>query len=331
MTTEALKRKKYKKRKTRLSYGPRGLETLRLCFQCGGVTPRQHARFFDVNIRNSYRLLSSLGDQRLLESAPIQTNGRPRDFHHLSKANASRAIAIAGHEAGLGERLAKEHYRFHGLPQNVEHAHARNEFYLSVLEASREEGSAADVPLWEMWGESLRGFPLRGSKKVEKVFPDGQFEVGFDSELSCRYYLEYESRSRPGEVLRKLDGYGAHFSRCLKEDGGNVQDWLRPVVFLFKQNSTAVHIVRVLTGARLAKAPELGRFRAWQRDAGMRGLHAGRLILVGSLEDIGRRGVFDSKFGALEKYPGDASVADLRAAAKEVSGVVTRARRGASR
>ena len=329
-TSEKTKpKKKYKRRKTKLSYGPRGLETLRLCFQIGGITPQQHSRFFDVNIRNSYRLLSSLVDQRLLESAPIMTAGRPRDFHYLSKAHASRGILLGGHEAGLRERRAREQHKLHGLPMHVEHAHARNQFYLSVLEASRASG--IEVPLWSMWGESFQGFPLLGSKKAERTYLDGQFEVGFDSELSCRYYLEYESRSRPREVLRKLDGYGAHFSQCLKEDAKNVRDWLRPVLFFFPRNSTMKHLSFTAAGAIRASAPELKRYLSWQRAASMAGIFAGRLVTFGSLEDVDRRGAFNSKFGALDKYPDGKPGTDLRGAAKEFSEAVARATGGGSR
>ena len=334
MTTETPKKtkpKKYRKRKTRLSYGPRGLETLRLAYQVGGFTAVQHSRFFDTPIRNSYKLLASLSDHRLLESAPIQTPGRPRDFCFLSKSNSGRAIAIAGHEAGLGERRAKEQYKLHQLPQHVEHAHTRNEFYLELLETSREEGSVANFHLWNLWGEAFGEFPLRGSRRSEKTYPDGHYEVGFDSELSCRYYLEYESRSRPGEVLRKLDGYGAHFSQCLKEDAKNVRDWLRPVLFLFPRDSTMKHLSFTAAGAIRASAPELQRYLSWQRTAAKRGIHAGRLILFGSLEDVARRGAFAAKTSVLQPYPDGKPGTDLRGVAKEFSEAVARVKGDGSR
>ena len=300
MTTETSKPKTRRRKKQKLSYGPRGLETLRLCFQLGGVTTHQHARFFSIAHGSSYGILSSLAHQKLVETAPIMTRGRPRDFYFLSKSNASRAVAIGGHETGLRERQAKEQYSLHQLPQAVEHAHARIQFYLELLEASREESPVADVPLWEMWGESFRGFPLCGTKK--KIFPDGQFEVRFDSELSCRYYLEYESRSRPGEVLRKLDSYGAHFSRRMKDDEDAIGDWLRPVIFLFPQSSTAIHVARTISEATRAKAPELKQYLSWRRLAKNKDINAGRLVLFANMETLQGRGALGVEYAALEGY-----------------------------
>ena len=325
MTTKTSKPKKYKKRKTKLSYGPRGLETLRLCFQVGGMTPQQHARFFATNIRNSYRLLSSLSDQRLLESAPVQTGGRPRDFCFLGKANASRGVVLGGHEAGMGESRAKENYRFHGLPQNVEHSHMRNEFYLSLLEASREESSVADVRLWDMWGE----FPLRGTKRGEKTFPDGVFDVRYGEDLAARYLVEYESRSRPGEVLRKLDAYGAHFSRCLKEDKDSIEGWLRPVIFLFSQSSTATHVMKRVADAEAKKESTLSRYLAWREAATKSNIVAGRLVLFASLETLEARGALSLEYTPLTGYlpedegVGDDVVVDLETVADEVAEVLS--------
>ncbi len=307
MTTETPKKtkpkKKYKKRKTKLSYGPRGLETLRLCFQCGGATPQQHSRFLDTNIRNSYRILSSLADQRLLESAPVQTNGRPRDFHFLSKANAGRGIALGGYEAGLEERRAKKQYKLPQLPQHVEHRHTLNEVYLLLLEASRTSG--IEVPLWSMWAESFRGFPLHSAKKSEAIYPDGVFEVQFGGGLTCRYLIEYESRSRPDHVLQKLDAYGAHFARLLKENPDNMSDWLRPLIFLFSRHSTALHVAKTVSGATIAKAPELSRYMAWRAAASKRGINAGQLILFASLETLEARSALGIEYVALEKYEDD--------------------------
>ena len=276
-------------------------------------------------MKYSYRTLGSLSDQRLLESGPVQTAGRPRDFHYLSKANASRGIVLGGHEAGLGERRSKEQYGLHGLPAHVEHAHARNGLYLALAEAARRKDSGAEIPMWGLWAESHPDSPLHAAKKSEKVYPDGLFEVRFEG-LACRYYLEFESRSRPGYVLSKLDSYGAHFRRLLKEDGGGMEGWLRPLIFLFPESSTAVHMANVVSGAVRADAPELQRYLAWRGAAAKKGIRAGRLVLFASMETITARGALGVEYAASERYPesqegvgAGGGVVDLEAVAEEVA------------
>ena len=141
-------------RKQKLSYGPRGRDTLKMAFQLGGFTVYQHARFFRTTRSNSYRILSSLACQRLLETAPIMTRGRPRDFYFLSKSHASRAIQVAAHELSFSEERAKVQYRLVGLPATAEHAHTRNEFYLSLRKAAGKLG--VEVALYGTWGRVLQ-------------------------------------------------------------------------------------------------------------------------------------------------------------------------------
>ena len=329
MTTSMTKRT-YKRKKTRMGFGSNGWATLKLCYQLGGLTAEQHARIFETeNVRNSYRILGNLADQRLLEQAPVQTGGRPKDFHFLSKANGSRGILLGGYEADIKQRDVLPGYKRFQLPQAVEHRHSLNSYLLGLREAAADDPDV-EVLLEGLWGESNPAFPLRGAvtKKsdralYEKIYPDGIFEVRFSEGLDCRYYLEFESRSRPSHVLEKLDAYAAHFQRLLKEDPEDIRDWLRPLIFLFSRDSTAVHVARTLVGAQKANAPELQRFFGFQRVALRKGIHAGRLVMFASLEDIDRRGVFKSKPGVLEKYPDDSSVAGLREVAGEVARVTT--------
>ena len=327
MTT--ITKRTFKRKKTRMGFGSNGWRTLKLCYQLGGLTAEQHARFFGSgNVRNSYRILGNLADQRLLEQAPIQTGGRPRDFNFLSKANASRGITLGGYEAGVRQRDVLPGYKRFQLPAACEHRHALNNYLLSLREAA-DAAPGVEIPEDEMWGESFREFPLKGEATpksdrsnarlvYEEIYPDGIFTARF-GDLDCRYYLEYESRSRPGHVLAKIDAYGAHFRRLLKEDSENVRDWYRPLLFLFPRDSTMKHLTFTAAGAIRASAPELKRYLSWVRAARTKGIHAGRLVVFGSLEDVNRRGPFSSKKVALGKYPDDAPGTDLRGVAKEFS------------
>ena len=338
--TQALTKRTFKKKRTRMGFGTNGWRTLKLAYQVGGFTAFQHARFFGVPVQKSYRILSSLSTQKLMEQAPVQTLGRPRDFNYLSKANASRGILLGGYEADVRQHEVLAGYKRFQLPEAVEHRHSLNQYLLSLREAAAEDPDI-EVPLEFLWGESNSAFPLRGEAQksdhtsarmsYEKTYPDGILTARFGEDLSARYYLEYESRSRPGHVLEKIDSYGAHFRRLLKEDGDNVRDWLRPLLFLFPRNSTMKHLSFAATGAVRADAPELKRYLAWRRAAQKKGIHAGRLVMFSSLEDINLRGAFASKSSVLDKYPDGAPGADLRGAARELSETVTRVVGGGSR
>lgn len=338
MTTSITKRT-YKKKKTRMGFGSNGWATLKLAYQVGGFTAEQHARFFETeNVRNSYRILANLSEQRLLEQAPVQTRGRPKDFHFLSKANGSRGVLLGGYEAGVRERAVLPGYKRFQLPATVEHRHALNEHLLGLREAAADDPDV-EVPLEGLRGESHPGFPLLGEAATrsnrsnartvyERIYPDGLFEVGFGEGLTCRYLLEYESRSRPSHVFGKLDSYGAHFSRLLDEDGDSMEGWLRPVVFLFPASSTAAHVANTVSEAARAAAPELRRFIGWTQAAANSGFYAGRLVLFAALEDLGDDPL-GVRYRALTAYPEDRPGVsegrlrvDMEAVAEEVAEVL---------
>lgn len=339
--TQTITKRTYKRKKTRMGFGLNGWKTLRLAYQVGGFPAEQHARFFGTdNVRNSYRILSSLSEQRLIEQAPVQTRGRPKDFNYLSKANASRGVLLGGYEAGVRQREVLAGYKRFQLPQTVEHRHSLNEFLLSLREAAANDPEV-EVPLESMWGESYPGFPLRGEATArsdrsnarliyERIYPDSVFEVDYGEGLACRYLVEYESRSRPSHVLAKLDSYGAHFHRLLKENDRPIHDWLRPIIFLFPQGSTTVHVAQVVADAIRAEAPGLARFMTWWKAGAKKGVKAGRLVMFASLEDLQAHGALSARYGVLQKYPEDVlgvaknrTQVSLEAVAEEIDEVVS--------
>lgn len=342
--TQALTRRTYKRKRTRMGFGSQGWAILKLAYQIGGFTAFQHSRLLGIPVQKSYRVLANLSEQKLLEQAPIQTPGRPRDFNYLSKANGSRGILLGGYEAGVRERLVLPGYKRFQLPAAVEHRHAINEYFLSVREAADDDPDV-EVPLESMRGESHPGFPLLGEAQKksdrsnarvvhEKIYPDGLFEVRFAEGPACRYLIEYESRSRPPHVLAKLDSYGAHFSRLHKEDGENMGKWLRPLIFLFPRRATRDTAIKHVLKAISEKDAELERFFGWARAAADSGFYAGRLTLFASLEDL-EGDSLGTRYRALMKYPEDKPgisedrlSADLEAVAEEVDEVVSEGEEG---
>ena len=113
MTTKTSKPKTRRRKKQKLSYGPRGLETLRLCFQLGGVTTHQHASFFSIAQGSSYGILSSLDGKQIpvgtAEILPALVFPRSRcadKFDALVGQFLSRRVEVVDLERDRGRSVA---------------------------------------------------------------------------------------------------------------------------------------------------------------------------------------------------------------------------------
>ena len=318
---EKLARGPYRKRPT-MSFGERGYEALELAFRLGGFTPAQHARFVGVDGRRSRRILAPLSQYKLTEQAPIPTPGRSALFHHLSKKDAGKAIVMAAQRAGVKEREAGDQYKLFQLPGRAEHHHERNEFYLSLLEATAADGGA-EVPLSEMWGESYPEFPLRGEGRpraqerenarmvYERIYPDGIFTLRWPG-LEQRFLVEIERRTRSAKVISKLDG---HAGRWLRLQGTGVPplgfERFWPLLFLLPTRRRAVAMRDRVREAVLAKSVEVSRWVALVarlKEIGA-AAPAGGFVLFASMEDVGTvgaaGGVPGSMWMPLVDYPPD--------------------------
>ena len=296
---EKLVRGPYRKRPT-MSFGERGYEALELAFKLGGFTPAQHARFVGVDGRRSRRILAPLSRYRLTEQAPIPTPGRSALFHHLSKKDAGKAIVMAAQRTGMKEREAGGQYKLFQLPGRAEHHHERNEFYLSLLEASAMDGGV-EVPLSEMWGESYLEFPLRGEGRprtqerenarmvYELLHPDGIFTVRWSYGLEQQFLVEIERRTRSEKVMSKLDGHAGRWLRLQKDEPPLSFPGLYPLLFLLPTRRRAEQMRNRIRRETSGEGVALDRYRKLRVLLKERGVSPGWFVLFASSEEAKER------------------------------------------
>ena len=321
-------------------------------YRLGGLTAPQLADLIGISDPAASRTLKTLERSRLAEQNAVKAwwhpnSGRPRSFYYLSSRDSGRGVTYGAYLAGEeNERRARASYKLAQLPARAAHASLRNEFYLllrdDVGSFETEEGEEPlDVPVADLWSETHEDFPLLDSgtvlharknarTKFGRIYPDGYFTVDFSAARSCRYLLEVETQSRTRKLLAKLDGYGSHYHRRLREDGGAMPDWLSPVVFLFRTPSTAEHAREAVSEAIGDGSPALSRYLGFRDVASIsRGLRIDRLVLFANLEELKEGGALGGGYRALEPYPeGRGGVSaerlrvDLEAAAEELERVL---------
>lgn len=159
--------------------------------------------------------------------------GSGERWYYLSDRAAGRAIQVAAEAAGderTKDRIRKAHEQLK-QPGHAEHALARNDYLLSLLDdaeriCERAGNEVVRVPREELWGESCPEYPLYGkriqqdaagekvpaehlakwSPRYELVTPDGRFMVEWPDpllDLSCAFDVEVEMAARIGTTGRK--------------------------------------------------------------------------------------------------------------------------------
>lgn len=341
---------------SRISVGAHGEAALELLYRLGGATAPQLAAVLDISEAAAARTLKGLERSRLCEQNAVKawwhpSNGRPRSFYYLASRDSGRGVVYGAYLAGEeDERKARASYKLCQLPARAAHASLRNDYYLLLREDAAmytedDEEQDVEVPAEELWSESHYEFPFldegmvknvraNARRKFGRIYPDGYLTVEYKG-LTCRYLLEVETQSRARKLIQKIDGYGSYLRRRLKEDPERMREWLAPVVFLFRQNSTRDTAFNTVKGAIKAGAPELKRFNQWGNLARKKGIYAGRLILFASLEELREYDSFEMSYRVLTPYPEDSKGVSkdrlqisLRAAAREVSETVARMKEG---
>ena len=295
---------------------------------------------------------SRLADQKKPKLPPwARGPGRPHSVYYLSRGNYDSAIVEGAFAAGIEqEKRGRRLYARCQMPARATHAWLRNEFYRLLVEHCEEAGAV--VPPGRMWSESDPTFPVSGPTTqgpAGPVYPDGSFEVSWGPDLRCGFLVEAETRSRPAEVLDKIERYARVWNSWSTNtpqtlDGReapvrilNYQGF-KPVVFVLPKARTAAGLrqqVRAIAAEEAARVPLERKVLknyllldgAWRKvcaDFGIEfGFRVGWFFLFAGLDELKARGAFSSVYKPVVPSPqmdgGSAEEVDLRETADEVA------------
>jgi hypothetical protein len=306
------------------SIGAHGELALLWMYRLGGVTIRQFARLANISYDAASRALAKLRQNRLADSienpAAWQRVGRGRvgKFYFLCGQGVAYGALMNGVES---ERQARRAYRRCQMPAHNSHAVLRNEFLLSLSEATQGTYRELEVPRGSWWSESCPDFPVLGAAwapdagranakfRYELVEPDGTFELQLPEDptderweegwhgaspqagIGCRYLLEVEPGVRTAEVISKVRRLCGVWLRTLDRDvgpcGGGPGPGIWPVLFLFRSSAGAKRMRDRISRAARSGDPGLAPYAEFVRRVGYHGVYFALFAGWDELREVG--------------------------------------------